>query len=98
MLQQGAMAFTSFHGKLSQPLKHARGPALHSLLASQFWMGFLIVLDVCEQGTVAFTMTARFPHASMFQWTDLLLTKYSMAGVQLIRVLKTHTCLIQVCQ
>lgn len=30
MLQQGAMALTSFHGKLSQPLKHARVPAVPS--------------------------------------------------------------------
>lgn len=29
-------AFTSFHGKLSQPLKHAHVPPLHSPLASQF--------------------------------------------------------------
>lgn len=30
MLQQGAMALTSFHGKLSQPLKHAQVPPVHS--------------------------------------------------------------------
>lgn len=30
MLQQGAMALASFHGKLSQPLKHAHVPPVHS--------------------------------------------------------------------
>ena len=43
-------AFTSFHGKLSQPLKHARVPPLHSPLASQFQMCFLSVSDMCSQG------------------------------------------------
>lgn len=81
MLQQGATALASFHGKLSQPLKHARMSPLCTPLA--FWSR----LAFSSPGTGISSSLFRggpFFHTHPSQLMCLFLTKYS---IQMIRVL-----------
>lgn len=59
MLQQGAMALTSFHGKLSRPLKHGV-----SLLCPSLAFLVLRVLSHCLGLLLvgAFAIVTHFPH------------------------------------
>lgn len=77
MLQQGAMALASFHGKLSQPLKRAHVPPVHSSAFPLVW------LASSSPGTgvnSSLAGEAPFPHASIA--ADVFISNY----VQMIRV------------
>lgn len=62
MLQQGAMALASFHGKLSQPLKHAHVPPVCS---PGFPRSRLAFSSPGPGVSSSFAREAHFPHASI---------------------------------